>query len=199
MMKTASVEFGFEIEPKSQTTPLIKQVHGRDLAWQEELKAVPDADAILTRAAGNPIFVFSADCLPVLLYTDNPSDPIAAIHAGWRGAMRGVVSHTLQEMVRKSQESVRAVLGPCLRHCCFEVKDDFIQEFQTARGDLSPYLRDNHFDLVKFVCEKELGVIGPSYIQQEFSLCTYCSTPLLPSYRRNKGTDPRIRSWITKR
>ena len=197
------VKYGFEAEPKDKTAPQCKQVHGKTFHWVNRISSsIPDGDAVLTNQRELPIYVFSADCLPVLLYTDHPDDPVAAIHAGWRGAMRGVVSNTLRELLRPSRGTPRAVLGPCLGPCCFEVKEDFVAEFERERGSLESFLEERKgalfFNLAEFVKKSELTEVSPDRIDCSNFRCTFCSQPALPSYRRNKGTDPRIRSWILK-
>lgn len=199
--KQSLVQWGFDVEPKAHTTPLIRQVHGADFAATSELGAEPPAaDAITTTELGREIFVFTADCLPVLFYGEGEKTPLMAVHAGWRGAKAGIVAKGLAEM-KKHTSRVTAILGPCLGKCCFEVREDFISEFVQARGNIEKYLSEvggkTHFDLVGFVVEQELkGLQG--HVDTTDVRCTFCSTPPLPSYRRNKGTDPRIRSWIVR-
>ena len=196
--KNPLVRWGFDIEPKSKTKPLIHQVHGATILDASSLKEGAEADGVFTVEKDTTVFIFTADCLPVLFYGDSPSSPVMAVHAGWRGAKAGIAKNGLELMSRHSPR-VTAVLGPSLGSCCFEVKDDFISEMVQARGNIERFLshRDGkmYFDLVRFVVEEELkGIQGE--VNTSAVRCTYCSRPELPSYRRNKGTDPRIRAWI---
>ena len=74
--------------------------------------------------------------------------------------------------------------------------------FKEKGNLIAPYLssRDNKtfFSLSSFVIKEQLKFIKPEYIHTADLRCTFCSSPQLPSYRRNKTTDPRIRGWISK-
>lgn len=193
------VSFGFNAEAKGDTPSLCQQVHGNTFVWQETLGGnIPEADAVLTREPGRSIHIFTADCLPVLFFADEGA-PLAAIHSGWRGAMRGVVKAALTEF-QKNSPSVNVVLGPCLLSCCFEVQEDFIQTFEAARGSIDRYLsqRDGkrYFELPAFVRENELSDVPAERIDTRHLRCTRCSQPELPSYRRNGNTATRIKAWI---
>lgn len=196
-MKTIS--YGFDVESEGKTPSFVHQVHGSD--YREVTTGpsvnVPDADAVVTRIAGLGIHIFTADCLPVLLYKEGHA--VAAVHCGWRGALRGVVPRALKWF--GGTREVRAILGPSLHPCCFEVKNDFVQAFAGAGKDISRYLETRagklFFDLPRYVCDVELG-LPRTAVDLSASRCTYCSSSELPSYRRNKGTDPRIRGWILR-
>jgi len=195
------VEFGFAVEEKDARPSLFNQVHGahvieiRDPCHRTALvNSPPDADAAYTFASGLEIYTFTADCLPVLLYAPT-SGPIAAIHCGWRGARQGIVKKTVDLL----SGELHAVLGPAILDCCFEVKQDFIDAFDMnidrfciRRG------RKIFFHLIEFVLETQLLSLKRSHIDTREVRCKYCSSPLLPSYRRNKTTDPRICSWIRR-
>jgi polyphenol oxidase len=199
-MKLLNVEFGFEVEPKSQTPSLIEQVHGTRIIPFPELKTnpFPEADGVATHCT-TPIHVFTADCLPVLIFSEDPIEPVVALHAGWRGALAGIVEKALKYF---DLEQAHVIFGPALGQCCFEVKQDFIDAFDRANKPVRPYLKERngsqYFSLVDFVVGEELKHLKPSHIHREFFKCTYCDPSHLPSYRRNKTTDPRIRSWIRK-
>ena len=195
-MTKNSIEFGFTVEPKGHTPSQIKQIHGGtcvELA-RTSTQLIPCADAIVSH--GPPVHIFTADCLPVLLSANDTNGPIAAVHAGWRGARDRVVSNTVAFF---GGVPVRAVLGPCLGPCCFEVKDDLVASFREANHDISHHLTvrsgKRYFDLVQFViCEQLKGVeVDLSNVE-----CTYCSPRAWPSFRRTRSTDPRIRAWIIK-
>lgn len=197
----SAIQWGFEILPRAQTAPLFKQVHGSGVVELPSTSplTLQEADAGFTRKSGVRVSVLTADCLPVLLYSDALDSPIAAIHAGWRGALRGVV----QETVRRAElvpRQTHAVLGPCIGQCCFEVKDDFIAAFKAQGRPVDPYLREHEgrwfCDLVGFVLGEELREVAS--IDQTHNRCTVCTLPLLPSYRRNGKADPSIRSWIER-
>jgi len=201
-VKRDFVDFGFVVENKGQTPAWFKQVHGSTALNLDDatLGSTPaEADAGFTRIPEKEIYAFTADCLPVLLHGPDTSHPIAAIHAGWRGAMRGVVRQTLAAFPAPNQ--VHAILGPSIGVCCFEIQADFIEAFTQAGRDIRPYLemrgQKQYCDLVRFVVEQELA--GVQSVDTSAHRCTVCSTPSLPSYRRNGKADPMIRSFISFR
>ena len=102
----------------------LQQVHGtevcvvRDAAGLEE----PIADAAITRACGQPLVILTADCLPVLLCSDDGS-VIGAAHAGWRGLAAGVIERTAAAMA-PDPSRVRVWLGPCIGLASYEVGEE---------------------------------------------------------------------------
>lgn len=195
------VKFGFRKEKTGATPSLVKQVHGKIVLNQETIlnkTELPEADAIYTRSTGAGIWVFTADCLPVILAG---GATIAAIHAGWRGSKLGIVREAIS-VSGLAGKKFHAVFGPALLACCFEVKEDFVTEFSAARGDLSAYLERREekwfFDLVRFVMIEEFKGESQVTFHAQHIRCTRCSVPELPSFRRNKVAEPRIRTWVER-
>ena len=94
--------------------------------------AQPRGDALLTDQAGILLSVRTADCLPVLL-ADPKRRAVAAVHAGWRGALARIVEKVVGEMRRvygSEPRSLLAVIGPSIRVCCYEVGEEVEQAFQ---------------------------------------------------------------------
>jgi hypothetical protein len=94
--------------------------------------AQPAGDALLTDQAGILLSVRTADCLPVLL-VDPKRRAVAAVHAGWRGALAHIVEKAVGEMRRaygSEPQSLLAVLGPSIRVCCYEVGQEVEEAFQ---------------------------------------------------------------------
>jgi purine-nucleoside/S-methyl-5'-thioadenosine phosphorylase / adenosine deaminase len=107
------------------------QYHSADVLV---LKKTPDmqprCDGLITSANGFAIGALAADCMTVL-FADSHSGLIGAAHAGWRGALSGVLENTVRNMVSAGArcETIRAVFGPCLRPPDFEVGKDLLQAF----------------------------------------------------------------------
>ncbi|GAC1346521.1 MAG: peptidoglycan editing factor PgeF [Acetobacteraceae bacterium] len=104
----------------------LTQVHGPDVVTVETpwpAGAGPRADAIVTRTPGIAIGVITADCTPVLL-ADPRAGVIGAVHAGWRGALAGVLEATIAAMQRLGATSITAAIGPCIRQPSYEVGPD---------------------------------------------------------------------------
>jgi polyphenol oxidase len=87
-------------------------------------------DALITNQKNVPIGVLTADCTPILVYDKNKS-MVAAIHAGWKGAYTGIVKNVIKFMLKKGcyQNTITAVIGPCISIKNYEVKKDFIDKF----------------------------------------------------------------------
>lgn len=92
--------------------------------WTEEDR--PEADALVTSRPGVALAILTADCAPVLL-ADREAGVIGAAHAGWKGALHGILEATLREMVRLGARAGRiaAVIGPCIARRSYEVGHEF--------------------------------------------------------------------------
>jgi polyphenol oxidase len=106
----------------------VTQVHGRDVAVVREAWAPgdgPKADAMVTDRAGFALGIITADCAPVL-FADRSAGVIGAAHAGWRGAVAGVIEATIAAMVSLGAEAGRiaAAVGPCIGQASYEVGPD---------------------------------------------------------------------------
>ncbi len=106
----------------------LTQVHGIDVAtvttpWRPG--EGPVADAMVTDRPGLALGIVTADCAPVL-FADPLAGVIGAAHAGWRGAVAGVLEATLDAMARLGArpERVSAAIGPCIGQASYEVADD---------------------------------------------------------------------------
>jgi YfiH family protein len=124
-----------ELDPALLVTA--RQVHGTTALVVEEPwvpAEAPEADALVTRHAGLLLGVLSADCGPLLL-ADPAAGVIGAVHAGWKGALAGVVEAALAAMVGLGAEPARitAALGPCIAQASYEVGQEFVAHF--ARAD----------------------------------------------------------------
>ena len=195
-MGLGKIEFGFDVEKKGHTPKLIQQVHGAAcLESQGAKETPPEADAVFSRK-GAEVFVFTADCLPVLFYSTR-TPLVAAVHCGWRGALQNIVGATLARLDTPKEDLV-AILGPSIHSCHFEVRDDFVEAFRKADLPVDDYLVKNDtttFRLSDFVAETQLKGIKTIRTAE---VCTYCAEPQLPSYRRTGGTDTMVRSWIRR-
>jgi polyphenol oxidase len=139
----------------------VHQVHSPDAVvangpWEGPPR--PKADAIVTATPGLAISVTAADCGPVLLVDPN-ARVIAAAHAGWKGALTGIVESTIQAMEKLGAERGRmvAAIGPMIRQQSYEVGGEFVERFLDADADNAMYFvpssRNGHamFDLAGFI------------------------------------------------
>jgi polyphenol oxidase len=107
----------------------LRQVHGTVVADLGPLPSAdePEADAAVSRLPGTVLAILTADCLPVLLCSEDGSH-IGAAHAGWRGLAAGVLEDTVAQMQRPAA-SVMAWLGPCIGGPSYEVGDEVRKAF----------------------------------------------------------------------
>ena len=163
------------------------QVVVADTPWPRDAR--PRADGIVTRVPGLAIGVSTADCGPVLL-ADPQARVIGAAHAGWRGALFGIVEATVAAMERlgAARERMRAALGPMIRQPNYEVGPDLIDRFAAEDPGSDEFFasapRQGHalFDLGGYVA-KQLRRAGVAQIE-DIGLCTYAEPDRFYSYRR---------------
>jgi len=199
------IKWGFQVEKKGETPPLFEQVHGnRILSLPSPPPApgtpLPQADGAYSLAPQFELYVFTADCFPVLLFTEEAQGPVVALHAGWKGLKSRIVKNGLSLFKNLSQ--VHAIVGPAIGSCCFSVREDFISEWSQANLHPEHYLLHRqgrtYFDLLSFLMKSELQGVPSNQIHVNHFRCTACSLPSLPSFRRNKVANPRLRTWIRK-
>ncbi len=137
------------------------QTHSADAVavtgpWQGGSR--PRADALVTRTEGLSIGVTAADCGPILLVDPN-ARVIGAVHAGWKGALTGIVESTVDAMEKLGAErgGIVAAIGPLIRQHSYEVGGEFVERFLEADAENAmffiPSTRQGHamFDLAGFL------------------------------------------------
>jgi YfiH family protein len=168
------------------------QVHGTDAVIVEnvwEPGQGPKADAVVTDRPGIAVGVGAADCGPVL-FADAEARVVAAAHAGWKGALAGVLESTIATMegLGARRERVVAVLGPTISAASYEVGPEFVALFVEAEDVnvrfFRPSRREGHsmFDLPGYIVARLLaaGVGAASSV----GLCTYADEARFYSFRR---------------
>ena len=169
----------------------VYQVHSPDAVtvegpWQGER---PKADAMVTAVPGLALGITTADCGPVL-FADAQARVIGAAHAGWRGAVTGVLESTLDAMERLGarRANIVAVLGPTISQKAYEVGPDFMQRVdEIAPGNqrfFRPSEKPGHamFDLPGFIGARMAAAGIASF--SNLDLCTYSDEERFFSYRR---------------
>ena len=151
-------------------------------------KDAPEADAMVTATHGIALGILTADCVPVL-FADPKAGVIGAAHAGWGGALVGVIENTIAAMadLGAAQENIRAAIGPCIHQDSYEVGAEFHQRFiESDAGNaqfFKPGKRDHFwFDLPGFV-QMRLRAAGIQSIK-DIALDTYSERDDFFSYRR---------------
>lgn len=144
----------------------------------------PIADALVTDQPGLVLGVLSADCGPVLFAADGI---VGAAHAGWRGALGGVLENTVQAMRDLGAKNIRAVLGPCIHQPSYEVsvgfEEPFLQQSADNKRFFAPHTPDKYlFDVPGYIESRlqEAGVQAISLMGQD----TYTQPEHYFSFRR---------------
>jgi YfiH family protein len=170
---------------------VVHQVHSASAVtvtapWPDEAR--PRADAMVTDRPGIALGILTADCTPVLL-ADAEAGVIGAAHAGWKGALGGVIESTIaaMESLGASRDRVRAAIGPTIARRSYEVGEDLLQQFVAADPGHERFFaagRPGHhqFDLEAFVAFR-LADSGLARAEA-LGLDTYSDPDRFFSYRR---------------
>jgi YfiH family protein len=148
----------------------------------------PRADAVVTNTPGLAVAITTADCGPILL-ADAGARVIAAAHAGWRGALGGVLESAVAAMERcgARRDRIIAAIGPMIRQPSYEVGPDLIAAFSgpTDARFFRPAERAGHafFDLAGYIASR-LHAAGIAHVD-DLDACTYADDKRFFSYRRS--------------
>jgi len=148
-----------KISNKAKNIFFLHQIHSNKFIFIDKKynnKNKPKADAIITDQINLPIAVLTADCAPILIY-DDKIKMIAAIHAGWKGAFKGIINKVIKFMIKKGcdLENITAVIGPSISQKNYQVKQDFKKKF--IKKDKKNYIffknKKNrlYFDLTSYI------------------------------------------------
>jgi hypothetical protein len=156
--------------------------------WPHDAR--PRVDGLVTRQRGIALGVLAADCTPVLL-VEPECGVIGAAHAGWRGALSGILEATVDAMVGlgAARKLVRAAIGPTIAQASYEVGPEFPAPFLARNASdsafFAPSERAGHFmfDLPGYVASR-LGALGLGAVDQ-LAHDTYAEPERFFSYRRN--------------
>ncbi|MEM9735313.1 MAG: peptidoglycan editing factor PgeF [Pseudomonadota bacterium] len=145
----------------------------------------PQADALVTATPGVALAVLAADCAPVL-FADREAGVVGAAHAGWKGALGGVLAATVEAMRTLGAREITAAVGPCISQAAYEVGPEFLDRFLEDDPAHQRFFAGGQgdrmqFDLPSFALHRlrEAGV-SASWTGQ----CTYADPARFYSYRR---------------
>ncbi|MBV2187113.1 MAG: peptidoglycan editing factor PgeF [Rhizobium sp.] len=168
----------------------VHQVHSPDVVVVDRTYSGdrPTADALVTASPGVILGVLSADCGPVL-FADAEAGVIGAAHAGWKGALGGVLENTVLAMqsLGARREAIAACLGPSISGPNYEVGPEFVDRFIAENPDFArfftPSQKPGHamFDLQGLTVKRltDAGIRAES-----LGICTYADPDAFYSYRR---------------
>ena len=145
------------------------------------------SDSIITRMSGIALGVVTADCVPILVF-DRKNKIIGCIHAGWKGAINGIIKNTISKMKKINLDNeLYASVGPCIGKKNYEVDIDFFKKFLSKSEKNRRYFDKKNnkkklFNLRKFVSDKLLEMnVKIDHINRD----TFKETNLFFSYRRS--------------
>jgi len=188
MRNRTHVATALGLEPENLVTAF--QSHTADVAI---INGVPDdppqVDALVTNKRGLALGVLAADCTPVLL-ADAGAGIIGAAHAGWRGALDGILDMTVQVMceIGGRRQDIHAVIGPTIRQVSYEVGVEFRDRFEAANTNNAAFFIHSdrrgffRFDLPGYVARR-LGTLGLASVF-DTGIDTYANDTRFFSYRR---------------
>lgn len=167
----------------------VHQIHSPDVVQVTDPTADrPRADALVTATPGIALSVLTADCQPVL-FADHDAGVIGAAHAGWKGALGGVLEATLDAMedLGAKRANIAAVIGPSISQRAYEVGPEFLDDFLLDDPDNSRFFANGAgdrmlFDLPGFGLHR-LRRAGVGQAQWSRH-CTYSDPEKFYSYRR---------------
>ncbi len=148
-----------KISKKAKNIFLVQQIHSNKFVFIDEKynkKIKPKADAIITNQRYLPIAILTADCVPILI-CDNKKKMIGIIHAGWKGAYKGIIDRVIKFMIKKGckLKNFTIAVGPSISVKNYEVKEDFRKKFLKKDKKNLKYFKIKrkklYFDLTKYV------------------------------------------------
>ena len=152
---------------KKNNLILMNQIHSNKVIEikKNNYKKKINADAIITKVKGLALSVVTADCVPIIIY-DLQNEIIGCIHAGWRGAIYGIIKNTVNKIKKiNSKNKIFASIGPCIGKDSYEVDLTFYNKFLSSSKKNNKYFYNKKknkklFNLRGFVADKliELGV-----------------------------------------
>jgi polyphenol oxidase len=174
-----------EIDPARAT--MARQQHGavaqRAAATGlfSDSSAYPECDAFWSEEPGLGMMLVTADCLPIAIArTEGERPGLALVHAGWRGLLGGVIESVARALGRGR---TKAVLGPAIGPCCFEVSDEVAANFRRRFGRQVINGRKVNIWLAAETALAAAGCSGAERIE----ICTSCHPELFFSHRRDQG------------
>ena len=149
-----------KINAKSNKIILLNQIHSNKFYYISKNSKLSnkkfEGDALITDKKNLPIAVLTADCAPILIH-DEDKKIIAAIHAGWKGAYKGIVQKVVKFMIKKgcSPEKITAAIGPSISGNSYEIKEDFKKKFiKKDKNNIIFFKKTknkNYFNLNKYI------------------------------------------------
>lgn len=168
-----------------------KLVHGTGVAFVSDPEKIIEADAVITDNFKQPLVAAAADCSMVFLWAPSSQRAVSLVHSGWRGTMKSIVPKAVDFFSWRysvKRDKISALIGPGIRECCFEVRNDEngLRNFVHWRHFISVRNGRYFVDLAGIIKEQlyRAGIQNISDCRE----CTYCSPKGYFSFRRDKNS-----------
>ena len=181
-----------EIGCKNNSLITLNQEHTNRVIYFNDAKSVKNkltGDAIISKVKNIGIGILTADCVPILFY-DPKKKIIGCAHAGWKGALNGIIENTIEKFrdLKCNSTDLIAVVGPCIKKENYEVKNDFYEKFiaKNKKNNIffEKILENKYlFDLRGYVNKKILNL--NIHNLENIDIDTFSEKELFFSYRRS--------------
>lgn len=188
-----SKKLRFPVFPEQIHSDRLREVNDSNIRYQYGA-----GDALLTSIKGLPVGVFTADCVPVLIWTDSCC---AAVHAGWRGLHKNIVGKVINNIctrMNRMPHQLCFAIGPHINQCCFEVGEEVFESFCSVDSSYDGCFKKNERYMLNLedVCRYQIfksGGIKDNIFN--YSNCTYCSGSYY-SFRKQKKRNGSMFSFV---
>ncbi|HML95528.1 MAG TPA: peptidoglycan editing factor PgeF [Thermodesulfobacteriota bacterium] len=179
----------------------LKQVHGSRIVFTDDEEIfeppAPEGDGLINTSKGLGVAAASADCVPIL-FADESGTVTAAVHAGWRGTLAGISAEVLRlidERYGVPPSRMRAVIGPSIKLCCYEVGEDVASLFLGKFGPDGGYLHEKGDGKYMLDLPRMNGIIlerSGAGAMETLSHCTKCDGSFYSYRREGKGVPSQL-------
>lgn len=171
---------------KNENLLYMNQIHSDNIVIVDEKspKLIDSCDAIITNRKNLPLMVMVADCIPIILF-DEKKGVIAAIHAGRNSTFMQITKKTAKLFIEKfnsSPKDIKAILGPSIQKCCYEVSIEMAEIVEKSFG--KDFVNERNIDL-QGINKAQLNSLGVEDIKVSH-ICTKCGGFDYFSYREDK-------------
>ena len=181
-----------EIGCKKESLITLNQKHSNRVIYFKDEKSIKNklsGDAIISEVKNIGLGILTADCAPIFFY-DPRKKIIGCAHAGWKGALNGIINNTVKKFneLNSNSSDLIAIVGPCIKKDNYEVKEDFLKKFiiQDKKNEIFFERIDDQkyvFDLRGFI-NKEISKLNIKNIEN-IEMDTFAEEDFFYSYRRS--------------
>ena len=185
------VEFAKILNLNYRNIVIPRQVHSNNISICTKTRNIINSDGIITNNKDLVLSIQVADCIPIYLY-DDQNQSFGLVHAGWRGVTVGIIENSIEKMKKLDAKSIniKALLGPSIRQCCFEIGPEVGKLFDNKYQEIGKRNR-THLDIQNAVIDKLINMNIPYKNINDIRECTCCSDQY-HSYRKDGNKDGRM-------